>query len=88
MTVGGTGARAGATPAEVIAEELERWLGANTARTALRVFTHRATGLAAEQLRPADVPKVLEALRRMLNTLLGARRADEVLATIARRFVP
>jgi hypothetical protein len=80
--------RKDATPAELIAEELARWLGPNTARTAVRTFARRALGLNAEELRPSDVPGVLDALRPMLNTLLGTERARSVLGTLARRFAP
>jgi hypothetical protein len=75
-------------PSAVIADELGHWLGAHTARTALRIFAQSATGKAPDQLLPLDVPRVLNAMRPMLNTLLGSQRAHQVLETIARRFAP
>jgi hypothetical protein len=83
-----TGSHDRANTADVIAAELEPLLGPNTARTAIRVFAKHALGVAPEQIRPAEVPKVLDALRPMLNTLLGAARACLVRDAIARRFVP
>jgi len=43
-----------------------------------------ATGLAPEQVQLADVPKLLEAMRPMLNTLLGKDHTEE-LAQLIRR---
>jgi hypothetical protein len=69
------------SPAEVIADALTVHLGPSTARTALRTFASRA-GLSVETLSPADAPRLLEALRPMLRTLLGAAPADAVLEGI------
>ena len=68
-------------PAEVIADALTVHLGPSTARTAVRTFASRA-GLSVEALSPADAPRLLEALRPMLRTLLGATPADDVLEGI------
>jgi hypothetical protein len=70
------------SPAEVIAEALAVHLGPSTARTAVRTFSTRVLGLAPSQVSLADAPRLLEALRPMLRTLLGAAPADEVLAGI------
>ena len=67
-------------PAEVIAEALTEHLGPSTARTAVRVFCNRALGTSPEQVTAADAPKLLEALRPMLRTLLGPDPADQLLA--------
>lgn len=68
-------------PAEVIAEALTIHLGPSTARTAVRTFSTRL-GLAPEQVSAADAPRLLEALRPMLRTLLGPQPADQVLEGI------
>jgi hypothetical protein len=71
--------RAGRPPAEVIAEALTAHLGPSTARTAVRTFSTRALGLSPEQISLEDAPKLLEALRPMLRTLLGPDPADDLL---------
>jgi hypothetical protein len=47
----------------------------------MRTFASRI-GLSVETLSPADAPRLLEALRPMLRTLLGAVPADDVLEGI------
>ncbi len=64
--------------AEIIAERLTAHLGPSTARTAVRTFSGRL-GLRPDQVSPEDAPRLLEALRPMLRTLLGAEPADELL---------
>lgn len=78
----------GRTPEEVITEELGRLLGPLTARASIRVFSLRVLGVKAEEMKPADVPRVLEGLRPMLMTLLGAEPTEGVIRAITRRFVP
>jgi hypothetical protein len=72
----------GTSPAEVIAEALAAHLGPSTARTAVRTFSTRALGVAPADVSMSDAPRLLEALRPMLRTLLGAGTADELLAGI------
>lgn len=64
--------------AELIAERLTAHLGPSTARTAVRTFSSRL-GLRPDEVSHADAPRLLEALRPMLRTLLGPRPADELL---------
>jgi hypothetical protein len=66
-------------PAEIIAEVLTEHLGPSTARTAVRTFSSRALGVPPEHVSAADAPKLLEALRPMLRTLLGPDPADVLL---------
>jgi hypothetical protein len=68
-------------PAEVIAEALTAHLGPSTARTAVRTFAGRL-GLQPDEVSDADAPRLLEALRPMLRTLLGPLPADAVLEGI------
>ncbi len=68
-------------PAEVIADALTVHLGPSTARTAVRTFCSRL-GLRAEDLSADDAPRLVEALRPMLRTLLGPEPADGVLESI------
>jgi len=69
---------------EVFARHLAVYLGQRTAPIALKTFAKQATGLAPEQVQLADVPKLLEAMRPMLNTLLGKDHTEE-LAQLIRR---
>jgi predicted ATPase len=62
----------------VIADALAAHLGQSTARTAIRTFSSRI-GLRPEQVSRDDAPRLLDALRPMLRTLLGAEPADAVL---------
>ena len=64
-------------------DRLAVYLGPHTARTALRTFSGRALGSPdAEALAASDAPRVLEALRPMLRTLLGESQSEVVLAEI------
>lgn len=65
-------------PAEIIAEALTAHLGPSTARTAVRTFSSRL-GLRPEEVSAADAPRLLEALRPMLRTLLGPAPTDHLL---------
>jgi hypothetical protein len=66
----------------VIADELARYLGPNTARTAVRTFSDRVLGCRPDEVSVANAPKLLQALRPMLRTLLGQARAELVVADI------
>jgi hypothetical protein len=67
-------------PADVIAEALTEHLGPSTARTAVRTFSTRILGVSPEEVSAEDAPKLLEALRPMLRTLLGPAPADSLLS--------
>ncbi len=68
---------------EVVVSRLARYLGPNTARVAVRVFSERLVAPGGA-LGPAELPRLLEALRPMLRTLLGRERAEELLLELAR----
>lgn len=68
--------------AERIAGRLAAYLGPNTARTAVRSFAARALGRTADAVGREDAPRLVEALRPMLKTLLGAEAAERVVAEI------
>jgi hypothetical protein len=67
-------------PADVIADALTEHLGPSTARTAVRTFSTRILGVSPEEVSQEDAPKLLEALRPMLRTLLGPVPADTLLS--------
>jgi hypothetical protein len=68
--------------AELVVQELSVSLGPHTARTALKTFAHRALGKNPEELTETDAPKLVEALRPMLRTLIGADQSEVVLQHI------
>lgn len=65
---------------------LERFLGPHTARNAVRTFSRRALGQAADRFERAEAELVLAAMRPMLRTLLGT--AAEPLMTLLRETLP
>lgn len=67
--------------ADLIADALTVHLGPSTARTAVRTFASRL-GLRPDEVSDEDAPRLLEALRPMLRTLLGPQPADAVLEGI------
>jgi hypothetical protein len=75
-------------PAQVIVETLSVYLGPNTARNAVKTFAERSLGLAPEALTRGDCPRLLEALRPMLKTLLGAAQCDALLEKLSRELGP
>jgi len=72
----------GQTRGEVIAAALARWIGPDTARAVVRAFSDRVLGCRPDQIGPGDVPRLLDALRPMLRTLLGHAPAEHVLAEL------
>lgn len=78
MTVGTTSAR--------IEARLAPLLGPNMARNATRTFCQRSLQMEPAALTPADVPRLLAALRPALRTLLGAATAEHLLDEITREF--
>lgn len=64
---------------QVVEQRLTPLLGPFTARMALKTFSTGRLGLAPEELSRTDVPALLDALRPMLNTLVGSTRAGAVL---------
>jgi len=69
----------GRTYSQVVEQRLTPLLGPFTARMALKTFATSKLGRAPDQLSRRDVPALLDALRPMLNTLVGSGRASAVL---------
>jgi len=65
-----------------IVERLSTYLGPNTARVAVQTFARKSLGKAPEQVTAADAPALLEALRPMLRTLVGADSTDALLRSL------
>jgi hypothetical protein len=69
----------GRTYSQVVEQRLTPLLGPFTARMALKTFATSRLGRAPDQVSRADVPALLDALRPMLNTLVGSARASAVI---------
>jgi len=69
-------------PFEVLRDRLSVYLGPNTTRTALKTFAQRSVGVAPEELSLAQAQQLLEALRPMLKTLLGAAQSDRIVVQL------
>jgi hypothetical protein len=74
------------TIAERVADRLAIYLGPHTGRVAVKTFALKALGRGPETLAVSDFPKLEQALRPMLRTLLGSARAELVLAEIRREL--
>ena len=69
-------------PFDVVRDRLSVFLGPNTARTALRTFALKSVGAVAEELTVAQAKIVVEALRPMLKTLVGAAQCERIVAQL------
>jgi hypothetical protein len=74
--------------AEVMEQELAAVLGPHTARNAVRTFSLKSVGRAPDALLLEDGPRVVEALRPMLQTLLGHDAAQRVVDDLLARMRP
>jgi hypothetical protein len=70
-------------PFDVVRDRLAVFLGPNTARTALRTFAQKSVGAVAEDITVAQAKIVVEALRPMLKTLVGAAQCERIIAQLA-----
>ena len=67
-----------------MADQLAPYLGAFNAKVAVRTFAQRELKLAPEAVTLEHLPALLEALRPMLNTLVGRSSTDVLLEEIRR----
>lgn len=73
-----------ATVAEQVAQQLAPYLGPFNAKIAVRTFAQKAVRLAPEAVTVRHLPTLLEALRPMLNTLVGRDSTESLLEKIRR----
>ncbi len=71
-------------PAQIIREQLSRYLGPFTAANAVKMFAKQALSTEPDNVTPAQVPTLLDALGPMLRTLLGKDGAQNVLDQLRR----
>jgi serine/threonine protein kinase len=72
--------------ADIIARNLAAYLGAHTAKVAVRTFSMRALGRGPETLSAADLPALVTALRPMLRTFIGRAQCEWVLSQMLREL--
>jgi hypothetical protein len=65
-----------------VAERLSPYLGEFNARVAVKTFAQRALKLEPEGVTLEQLPALLEALRPMLNTLVGRTSTEALLEQI------
>jgi hypothetical protein len=68
---------------EVVLRALSVYLGPHAARSAVRNFSERTLGKPPDALTSADIPALIDALKPMLETLLGSDQAEHVLTRLA-----
>lgn len=73
------------TVAQQVAEHLSPYLGPFNAGVAVKTFAQRALKQAPDTLTVEHLPALLEALRPMLNTMVGSASAETLLTDIQRR---
>lgn len=67
---------------------LAEYLGPHTARSAVKTFAQSALRRTPEELRLEDMPRLLDALRPMLRTLVGHAISDDILGSLAQELAP
>ncbi|WP_233278252.1 hypothetical protein [Myxococcus stipitatus] len=67
---------------DILVRHLEPLLGGFTAKMAIHTAALRALKRPPEQVTPQDLPQLLEGLKPMLNTFIGALHAKVILAEI------
>ncbi len=72
------------TCAERVSDALAPYLGAFNAKVTVKTFAQRSLGVPAEALTAAQLPRLLDALRPTLYTLVGRVSADSLLEQIQR----
>jgi hypothetical protein len=69
-----------------VVARLSEYLGPHTARSAVRTFAANALHHAPEELRREDMPRLLDALRPMLRTLVGHAISEDILEALAQEL--
>lgn len=65
-------------PFDVLRDRLAIYLGPHTARSALKTFADKAIEVPLEQMSTAQARKLLDSLRPMLKTLVGAAQCERI----------
>jgi len=68
--------------ANIITSRLAPHLGPNVARMAVKTSSKQALGVAPEAVQPSQARAVIDAIRPMLNVMLGRDHAESIVADI------
>jgi hypothetical protein len=69
-------------PFDVLRDRLAVYLGPHTAGTALRVFADKSLTGPPERMTSAEARRMVEALRPMLKTLVGAAQCERIVSQL------
>lgn len=69
-------------PFEVLRDRLAVYLGPHTAKSALRTFADKTLRIPPEQMSAREAQQLVEALRPMLKTLVGAAQCDRIVSQL------
>jgi hypothetical protein len=69
-------------PFDVLRDRLAVYLGPHTARTALKTFADKTMVGRPEQMTSVEARKLVEALRPMLKTLVGASQCERIVSQL------
>jgi hypothetical protein len=72
------------TIADLIISKLSVPLGPNVARMAIKSFARKNGAGAPEHLTVADVPKLIDEIRPMLNVMIGKAPTEAMIVDISR----
>lgn len=70
-------------PFEVVRDRLAVYLGPHTAKSALKTFADKTLRMPPEQMNASEARQLVEALRPMLKTLVGAAQCERIVAQLA-----
>jgi hypothetical protein len=69
-------------PFDVLRDRLAVYLGPHTARTALRTFADKTLAGPPEHMSSVEARRLVEALRPMLKTLVGAAQCERIVSQL------
>jgi hypothetical protein len=69
---------------DIVTRKLSIHLGPNVARMAVKTFAQKAVARKPEELTPAELPALVEAMRPMLVVMIGKNPSEVVLGEIER----
>jgi hypothetical protein len=76
------------SPADYIQRRIATYVGAHTARLAVKTFSQKALGISPEDIRPAQAPTLVRALRPLLRSMLGNEPAERLVETLVKEIEP
>lgn len=75
-------------PAEYIQRRIATYVGAHTARLAVKTFAQKALGVAPDGVLATHAPALVLALRPLLRSMLGNEPAERLVETLIKEVSP